>query len=69
MQKEKKKKTPPDKDDIEQRKAAKERKRKLRELVEHDQELGLNVTNHTIHKIKSGRNWGWLTGLGEEENV
>lgn len=41
LQKEKKKKTPPDKDDIEQRKAAKERKRKLRELVEHDQELGL----------------------------
>lgn len=24
------------------------------------------VTNHTIHKIKSGKNWQWLTGLGKE---
>jgi hypothetical protein len=27
------------------------------------------VTNHTIHKIKCGKNWGWLTGLGEEGTV
>lgn len=26
--------------------------------------VNYNVTNHTIHKIKSGKNWGWLTGLG-----
>ena len=25
-----------------------------------------DVTNHTIHKIKSGKNWGWLTGLDKE---
>lgn len=25
------------------------------------------VTNHTIHKIKSGKNWAWLTGLGKED--
>lgn len=24
------------------------------------------VTNHTIHKIKCGKNWGWLTGLDKE---
>lgn len=25
------------------------------------------VTNHTIHKIKVGKNWGWLTGLDKED--
>jgi len=23
------------------------------------------VTNHTIHRIKMGKNWGWLTGLNQ----
>lgn len=22
-----------------------------------------NISNHTVHKIKVGKNWGWLTGL------
>lgn len=26
------------------------------------------VTNHTVHKIKCGKNWGWLTGLDKEGN-
>ncbi len=25
-----------------------------------------DVSNHTIHKIKCGKNWSWLTGLGKE---
>lgn len=24
------------------------------------------VTNHAIHRIKAGKNWDWLTGLGKE---
>jgi len=27
------------------------------------------VTNHTIHKIKCGKNWGWLTGLDKEVRI
>ena len=25
-----------------------------------------NTSNHVVHKIKCGKNWGWLTGLGKE---
>lgn len=34
-------------------------------------EIAVNygVTNHTIHKIKCGKNWGWLTGLDKEGNL
>lgn len=28
--------------------------------------LCFGVTNHTIHKIKNGKNWAWLTGLDKE---
>lgn len=24
------------------------------------------TSNHVVHKIKCGKNWGWLTGLGKE---
>lgn len=26
-----------------------------------------DVSNHVIHKIKVGKNWGWLTGLNQED--
>lgn len=25
-----------------------------------------STSNHVVHKIKCGKNWGWLTGLGKE---
>lgn len=34
-------------------------------LSQHEIAEFFEVTNHTIHKIKMGKNWGWLTGLNQ----
>lgn len=44
-------------------------KNHLEEGIFNQTELGAlyNVSNHVIHKIKVGKNWGWLTGLNQED--
>lgn len=51
--------------------------KEVKEIVTHLKDGLLNqhaiaelygVSNHTIHKIKVGANWGWLTGLSKEGN-